>query len=309
MSDIPQLSREAVELVLAVLEAEQPFLNGAAAELSPGPVALLKAAGLLVQHGHEQVSASLADDDDSPVSLIPTGETGGLAYFSRASGLTTIPNHRLQRHRIEMAPFLSAVATQLDLPKHFTPRALVEGYLWEVGAARLPQRSARVPVWFARRLWDPSVGQKVAAAVAARPHPSTTILLCSSTGRRVANVMLSGTAVMALRDVLVDDATLVASAEIMNARLRGVPAPAQGPIVLSPDGTRLTILGGDPIPFKSSDQIAAIRQLVDAYYAGTRLRARDLSHHGSLDRLFGGEKWKRLKPYLASKAGLWGFEL
>lgn len=309
MSDVPQISREAVELVLAVIEAEQPMLNGAAAEFSPGPVALLKAAGLLVQHGHEQVSASLADDDDSPVSLIPTGEMGGLAYFSQASGLTTIPTHRLQRHRIDMAHFLSVIATQLDLPNNLKPRELVGGYLWELGAARLPQRSVRVPVWFARRLWDPAVGQQVGAALAARPHTSTIILLCSSTGRRVANIVLPGTAVIPLRDVLMDDATLAVSAEIINARLRGVPVPSGGPIVLSPDGTRLTILGGEPIPFKSSDQIAAIRQLVDAYYAGTRLRARDLSHHGSLDRLFGGEKWKRLKPYLASKAGLWGFEV
>ncbi len=82
---------------------------------------------------------------------------------------------------------------------------------------------------------------------------------------------------------------------------------------LSPDGKRLSILGGEPVSFKTDIQIKIIRALVAGYKEGRRYSAEELltaagSGSGSLRRTFGNAKWSRLESYLKSNNGLWGFE-
>ncbi|MCX7382581.1 MAG: hypothetical protein NT133_14450 [Alphaproteobacteria bacterium] len=303
------LTAEAADLLLAVLESEQPMLNGAAAEFSPGPVALLEAAGLLVSHGHETMSASGADDDDALVSLIRKDDAGAMAFLSPASGLVTVPRHRLQLRRVEMSRLFAAVSDQLGMPRAQDPKSLADGFLWEVGGARIGKRPARVPVWFARRMWDPAVRQKVIDALAARPHGQAIVILCSCPARRVSGVAVPGGVLVPIRDVTISDATLTVSADILDARLRGVAVPAEGPLVLSSDNTLLTINGRLHFEFKSQPMMNAIRLLVDAYRNGKRVPIGDLTHHGSPQRLFGRDRWAQLKPYLKSVNGLWGFDL
>ncbi|GGG46423.1 hypothetical protein GCM10010964_37260 [Caldovatus sediminis] len=304
----PSLDAEAVEFLLEILELRETRLSGAAAELRPGPTALLAAAGLLVPHDHEAVTASLADHDDVPVSLAWSERAGGLAYFSPAVGPVAVPGERLVRRRVDMAAVLAAVASGLGLPRGRPSSVLVDGLLWEIGEARVGRRPARVPLWFARRLSDPAVQRQVADAARARPHTRPRVVLTSARPARVRDIAVPGAVVVALRDVLAAPDGLAVSPDILDARLSGVPPVAAGPLVLSPDGTRLSINGGDPILFRSEAQKEAIGKLVDAFYAGTRLRARDLTHHHSLQTFFGKAKWTRLAPFLKSKGGLWGFE-
>lgn len=306
----PSLDAEAVEFLLEILELREPRLSGAAAELRPGPTARLTAAGLLVPHDHEAVTASLADHDDVPVSLAWSERAGGLAYFSPAVGPVAVPGDRLMRRRVDMAATLAAVASGLGLPPGSPSSVLVDGLLWEIGEARLGRRPARVPLWFARRLSDPAVLRQVADAARARPHTRPRVVLTSARPARVRDAAVPGAVVVALRDVLAAPDDLAVSADILDARLGAVPArPDAGPVALSPDGRQLSINGGPPIPFKSADQIVAIRKLVDAYRRGERLRIGELTDHGSLARLFGGKKWALLKPHITSANGLWGFDL
>jgi hypothetical protein len=304
----PPLDAEAVDLLLQVLELREPILSGAAAELSPRSAAVLAAAGLLVPHGHEDVSASQADHEDTPVSLIWSEGHGGFAYFSPAVGLAPVPQERLVRYRVDAAVMLDAMAEGLDRPSNRAAFPLVNGVLWEIGEVRLGRRPVRVPLWFARRLGDPSVLRQVAEAARARPHNRLRVILTSARPSRAAEVEIRGATVVALRDVLAAPDGLAVSPDILEARLRGVPPVTAGPLVLSPDGTKLSINGGDPIHFRSDAQREVIKQLVDAFYAGTRLRARELTHQPSLQTFFGKAKWARLSPFLKTDGGLWGFE-
>ncbi|WP_426954183.1 hypothetical protein [Muricoccus radiodurans] len=118
------------------------------------------------------------------------------------------------------------------------------------------------------------------------------------------DVDIPGLVVLAARDVLAAMDSLSISADILAARLSGVtPTLSTEPVQLSPDGTTLVILGGKPIYFRSAEQIAVIRKLIVARENGRRLRAADLATHGTLRRLFGTEKWERLKPFLSSQNG------
>ncbi|GIX10697.1 hypothetical protein FHS88_000709 [Roseomonas alkaliterrae] len=304
----PPLDAEAVDLILEILELREPLLSGAAAELGPRAAALLKAAGLLVPHDHEAVSASLADHEDTPVSLIWSEAAGGFAYFSPAVGPVAVPRERLVRHRVDIDVVLDAVAERLDRPRNRPAFPLVDGLLWELGDVRIGRRRERDPLWFTRRLGDPAVNRQVAEAARARPNTRQRVILTSTRPARLTNVAIPGAVVVALHDVLAAPDRLAVSPDILDARLRGVPPVAAGPLVLSPDGTKLSINDGDPILFRSEAQKEAIRKLVDAFYAGTRLRARDLTHHHSLQTFFGKAKWSRLAPFLKSDGGLWGFE-
>lgn len=306
----PLLDAEAVDLLLQVLELREPILSGAAAELSPRAPALLAEAGLLVPHGHEDVSASQADHEDTPVSLIWSEAHGSFACFSPTVGLTPVPQERLVRYRVDAAVMLDLIAARLDRSSNRATFPLVDGVLWEIGEVRLGRRPARVPLWFARRLTDLEVLRQVADAARARPHNRLRVILTSARPSRVAKIEIPGVAVVALRDVLAAPDDLAVSPDILDARLGGVPAVQDGqPLVLSPDGRQLRINGGPAISFRSDDQIAAIRKLVDAYRRGERLRIGELTDHGSPARLFGGKKWALLKPHITTVNGLWGFDL
>lgn len=302
------LGAEAVDLLLELLELREPRLSGAAAELRPYPPRRLMEAGLLVPQDHEAGSASRADHEDVPVSLIWSEQHAALAYFSPAVGLVPVPHDRLVRHKVDVEAVLAAMTARMDLPRARAPHALVEGLLWEIGEVRLGRRPARVPLWFARRLVDPAVVQQVVGAARARPHNRLRVILTSARPSRVAEIEIPGAAVVALRDVLATPDDLAVSPDILDARLRGVPPVTAGPLTLSPDRTKLSINGGDPILFRSEAQKEAIQKLVDAYHAGTRLRARELTHQPSLQTFFGKAKWARLSPFLKSEGGLWGFE-
>ena len=310
MSDHQRLSSEAVQFLLELLELPEPFLSAAAAELRVEPTAYLIRSGLLASHGYDDVAASGDDYDDAPLSIAWSEELGGMAYFSPAAGLVAVPASALERRRVDVPLVLTAIAVDLDLPRGQAAFELIPGLLWEIGDVRIGKRSARDPIWFARRLWDPAVQRQIAEAARSRPHTRQRVILTSSSGDRVGDFAISGTVVVALHDVLARPDGLAVSVPILSARLGGVPArPDHGPVVLSADGTRLAIGGGPEIFFKSATQIVAIKYLVAAFKDGRRVAVAEFAANGNPSRLFGTKKWALLAPYLKSRNGLWGFDL
>lgn len=300
------LTREAVALLLTLLEQREPLLSGAAADMCEDETALLTAAGLLVPDGHEDVAVVPGDEDDVPVSLFWSDTLGGLAAYSAVAGPILVPPEQLRRRRVDVAAFLASMATNLELPNGWRPIQQVQGIVWELGNMRLRDRPHRNSVWFARRLSDKVVQRQVVTALAARPHPRLRILLTSSRGEGLDDLTLPGTHVIPLRDVLVTPEVLAASGEILATRIGGFPTRNDGrPIALSPDGRSLTINGDRVLTFTAARQVAAIRALVAAFEEGRGLPIGELTHLGSPDRLFGTKRWKELSPYLRSHNGLW----
>ncbi len=272
--------------------------------------ALIAEAGLLVPHDHEDAAARPGDDDDVPVSLFWSDTLGGLAAFSPTVGPVLVPAEQLVRRRVDVSAVLMGMAATLDLPTGWQPHQRVEGLVWELGDVRLGSRPQRHSLWFVRRLGDRAVQQQVQAAIAARPHPRLRVLLTSSRGERLDGFALPGTSVAPLRDVLATQDALCVSSEVLSARISGVvPLDLSEPIHLSEDGSTLIILGGEPIYFRSTEQIAVVRKLVAARKLRRRFRATELTEHGTLRRLFGAEKWQQLKPFLTSVSGRWGFDV
>ena len=156
------LDRRAVDLLLDIVELPDPALSGAALEdFFCGAAEPLLSSGLLKPAGYEAVSASLADHDDVPVTLSWSAEARGYGYFSPTAGWVTVPDDRLTRYRADMPTVISAVMSTADLSRRAEARPLVPGLLWEVGELRLGRRTHRVPIWFGRRLHDPTVWRQI----------------------------------------------------------------------------------------------------------------------------------------------------
>jgi hypothetical protein len=303
-----ELSREAIDLLLQILEGHEPVLAGAAAALRPEAAAPLIEGGLLKADGYDDVAVLPHAEDDTPVPLFAWSAPGHLAGFDPSSGPVTVPSAHLIRWVVDVPLLLTAVAASLDLPARWRPSEYAAGLIWELGDVRIGQRNFRQPLWFARRLWDPRLQKQLGELVTARPHPRQRVLLTSSPRPRLEGLAIAGTTIISVPDVLACPDKLTVSAEIIEARLSGVAQAVQAePIALSEDGTTLLINGTETI-FKAQRHIDAIRKLVAAYHAGQRLRATDLTPHGGLEKLFGKKRWQEISVYIKSRSGRWGFE-
>lgn len=309
MSKKTTLSRDAVDLLLELLELPEPVLSARAFELRADPAAQLAAAGLLAPYDNEEVTTSVGDHDDPPIALTWSEDTQKLSYFSPAVGMVAVSPEKVLRRIVRIDQTFAALMSGMDLSRN-VPAQLIEGTLWEVGDARLGRGAARVPVWFAPRLWDRAVQRQVLGAARDRPHVRHRVVLTSSRSARVRDVLVPGATVVPIRDVLERPEGLAISAQILSARVSGVALQTEvGPIVLSRDGRQLRINGGDPILFRAERQIAAMRRLVEAYRRGERLRVGEFTPESSPSQFFGGKKWGLLSPYVKTRFGLWGFEL
>lgn len=274
----------------------------------------LLAAGLLVRNGDDTMTTSLVDHDDEPVPLIWSPNDGSHGYFSNAAGWVKVAPQQTALFRLDMMAVIARLTAQFDLVARHGPIMLSPDLLWEIGDVRLGRRAERMPVWFARRLADEAVATKVSEVAKSRPVPRTRIVLTTTPSRLIKLASVPGQVVVNFRDLIDFNDGLAVHPEMLGARLDGAhPSDPTEVLNLSPDGKRLSILGGEPVSFKTDIQIKIIRALVAGHKEGRRYSAEELltaagSGSGSLRRTFGNAKWAHLESYLKSNNGLWGFE-
>ena len=312
-SDFPPA---ALELLLSAVETPEATISGAVLDdFYASEAAVLKEAELLKPHGHEAVSVSGADHDDAPVTLSWSAEDGGLGYFSPAAGWITVPDDQIARFQVDVPSVIGELMGQVDWPSRSGPAPLVPDLLWEIGDVRLGRRTQRVPIWFARRLHEPSVWRQIKDLAKARPTSGLRVILTSTPPHRFPDETIAGHLLVGVRDVIDFATGLAVHPDILAARLDGSHRPdVEEAVYLSPDGRKLVINGTVTIDFKTDKQIKIIGQLVAGFREGKRFSVQELltvagSGATGLRRAFGAKKWALLKPYLKSSNGLWGFKL
>ena len=310
------LTPAALELLLNAVETPEAVISGAVLDdYHTSESVVLKETGLLKPHGHEAASASLTDHDDVPVTLSWSAEDGGLGYFSPGAGWVTVAEDRITRFRVDFPVLLAWLMVQADVSSRSGPAPLVPDLLWEIGDVRLGRRTQRVPIWFARRLHEPSVWRQIKDMAKARPATQLRVVLTSTPSHRFPDEAIAGHLLVGIRDVIDFTSGLAIHPDILAARLDGSLAPDIGEALhLSPDGKQLVINGDVTIRFRSKYHIVIIRKLVEGFREGKRFTARDLIDltqlsSNTLRQAFGAKKWAQLEPHLKSRDGLWGFEL
>ena len=310
------LESAALELLLTAIETPEAAISGAVLDdYHASESVTLKEAGLLKPDGHEAVSASLADHDDVPVTLTWSADDGGLGYFSPGAGWVTVAEDRITRFRVDFPVLLARLMVQTDVSSRSGPAPLVPDLLWEIGDVRLGRRTQRVPIWFARRLHEPSVWRQIKDVAKARPTSGLRVVLTSTPSHRFPDEVIAGHLLVGIRDVIDFASGLAVHPDILAARLDGSHQPdVEEALYLSPDGKQLLINGDVTIRFRSAYHIAIIRKLVTGFREGKRFTARELLDHAqsssdTLRQAFGAKKWAQLEPYIKTRDGLWGFEL
>ena len=96
-----RLDRQAVDLLLSVVETSDAVITGSALDSYHGSAAsALKASGLLQPTDHQRVAVSLADHEDEPINLIWSPERRSYGYFSPLAGWVSVPSELLAAFRI-----------------------------------------------------------------------------------------------------------------------------------------------------------------------------------------------------------------
>jgi len=307
-----QIGRDAVDLLLQIMEMPRPVVTAAAIDaLGPHRATPLIKAGLLKPDGHERTSVSMSDHDDAPVALAWSADHGGYGYFSPTAGWTSVSDDEIARYAVDLPVFFTSLMRNADVSSRGGPTPLLPELLWEIGDVRLGRRPQRIPVWFARRLHESSVRQQLQEAAKARPSSGLRILLTSTASRRLPAELLVGHLTVAVEDVIDFGNGPAIRPDILAARLAGPATPAIDTwLFLSPDGRRLVINGDVTFNFDSAIHIKIIKALVEATKRGERCRAREvLDRAGSstttFQQAFGPKLWAQLKPYLISESGRW----
>ena len=223
------LTPAALELLLSAAETPEAaisgtVLNGHYASESE----FLKETGLLKPHGHEAVVTSQADHDDAPVTLSWSAEDGGLGYFSPTAGWVSVPDDQIARFQVDVPTVIKELMGQVDWPSRSGPAPLVPDLLWEIGDVRLGRRTQRVPIWFARRLHEPSVWRQIKNVAKARPATRLRVVLTSTSSHRIPDETIAGHLLVGIRDVIDFASGLAINPDILAARLDGSLAPEIG---------------------------------------------------------------------------------
>jgi hypothetical protein len=309
------MDRQAVDLLFDIIETPNATIAAAVLfDYYVNPADQLISANLLEQRGNQLVTTSLADHDDAPVSLTWSAEYKGYGYFSPSAGWVTVPGERLLIFGVQFPILLAQMVVQLDVASHPGATTLVPELLWEIGGIRMGRRAQRVPLWFARRLFDREVWKQVKDLAGRRPQTHIRVLLTSTSSARLPDEPLPGHLIISVRDAIDFGAGLAVRPDVLVARLDGAHRPdVREAVYLSPSGQQLIINGTVTIDFKADIHITIVRKLVQGFKDGKRFGARDLldqaqSNAMTLRQAFGKQRWLQLEPYLKSQNGLWGFE-
>lgn len=228
--------------------------------------AALQERGLLVRVGDEPIAASMADHDDEPVLLSPSPDGRSVGYFSPAAGWVTLPPSDLGVFELRFDALLQALLERVDCSPAAHAKELTLGLLWEVGSARLPGRTARVPVWVGRRLSDRQVWQSFLDHVRRRPSPGLRLVLSLTPEQRLERSYVEGHEIVDVRSVIATDDGLRIDPHILAARLAHARDTGE-PITMSADGGIITVRG-KTYTFRGAKQRAIIRHLFEAWQHG-----------------------------------------
>lgn len=260
---------EALALICAIAQTRDARITAAAlSNHYPVAGAHLQAFGVLIRVGDEAAATSMADHDDVPVTLVKSPDGRSFGYFSPQAGWVTTAPDAHAVFALSFESLLPKLLDGLDCPLATRPAQLVPGLLWEVGAARLPGRSARVPVWVGRRLSDPATWVSFLELVRQRPSPGLRIVLSLTAEAKIPKGYVSGHEIIAVQSVVDATDALRIDPQILAARLAHGRDDGQL-VTMAADGGSITVRG-KPYPFTGTKQRAIIRYLFEAWQKGER---------------------------------------
>jgi hypothetical protein len=222
--------------------------------------------GLLVQRG-SAISVVAEDDlDDTPTSIIAHPITGQHGHLGNAAWHDEQASARRRLYALEMGAAARRVVARLDCSLGSDPVPYLDGAVLDFGAARLPNRTARVGIWVVRGLSVSGAFDQFRQLAARRPSEGLRLVISLDPAKRLCRSTLKGHEVVPLEDVVDHEDGIAIAPEILSARLLKGPSH-KGPVWVSGDGGVL-IVHGRWHEFTGGKQKIAVAMLAEARLDG-----------------------------------------
>lgn len=311
------LSRSTGEFVLALLEQPRSAIAGAAMEdLHPEIGNELRANGSLRPLSVARSIQVIDDDGVKTRDLCWAPGVERYACFDAADGwITPDPDH-LTAYGFDSRWWLAWLVDELALENAGKPAELVPDHAWDLGDIRI-SRKRKAPLLFARRLYAEDVRANLIAALGRRAGRNGGVLLTTTRHALEGSALPGSHCLMQVAESLTSDADSfhIDIALIQGLYLgRAADAIGRPALDLSPDGVTLTI-HSDVLHIRGEVQQSIVKQLVDAFQLGKRLRAADVlgnakSSADTLAKAFkGSPNWPTLHRHLRQELGFCWFDL
>lgn len=199
-------------------------------------------AGLIVAEGHEAIAIS-DDHDDAPVSLIWSAEHGRHGHFSATAGWISVDPAAISRYRVNIETVLAMSLG--GLKSQAAVRPVVDTLVWDAGDVRLPHRTQRTPLWFARCVGDPRAWRDIRALLISRPTARARMILSPTSHERFPRDVPTRNTLVSLRDVMDGEGGLALDPIVLAAALSGPPAHLKPdePLAIAGEGSQVRFLG------------------------------------------------------------------
>ena len=261
------LSKGAVDLLLQVMETRAARVQVAALkQVAPRAADRLLEAGFLVATGRIPVVAAMDDYEDEPIPAEWCAERRQYGYRDSVGRWIHVEGQEIAACAVDYPLAFAKMLVAFERVGPPRPTPLIEGLAWDVGAIKLAGAKSPVPVWFARRLADPSVWQNVETLLARRPPEQARIILTSTPGARVPVVTQKRNVVISVSDVLRAPDKLAMSPQVLGARMFPGQRQRRFPIDHS-DDYGIVWFRDKEYRFRGAKHRQILSMLFDAYWA------------------------------------------
>ena len=300
------LSKRAIDLLLRAMEARSTSVQGATLhQVSPRATEILLEAKLLVAGGHVPVIAGMDDYEDEPVEATWSPELKSYGYHDSVGRWIQVDEHEIAAYRVDYQRALAAMLMPFERQGPSAPQPLIKDQLWDLGTIKLASAKAPVPIWFARRLGDPSTWSQMVGLIERRPVAEKRIILTSTRGDRILPAPNTRHVIVSVADVLNDQGKLAIAPQVLGARMYPEEVQRRFPIDHSED-CGIVWLKGETLTFRGDKQRLLLKQLFDEYWSGSPVcrtsailfEAGYKDQTNSLAKAFGKRRdWQRFIKY------------
>ena len=261
------LSKGPIDLLLRAMEARSASLQGATLhQVAPRATEMLLEARLLVASGRVPVVAGMDDYEDEPVEATWSPELKSYGYHDSVGRWIEVDEREIAAYCVDYGLALARMLVAFERAGPSRPSQLIDGIVWDVGTIRLAGAKAPVPVWFARRLGNPSVWAKVEELIERRPPEENRIILTSMPGERIPVTTQRRNHIISVADVTKSPGTLAISPQVLGARVFPGQVQHRYPIDHSED-CGFVWLRGEKLTFGGDKQRQLLQLLFAAYWA------------------------------------------
>jgi hypothetical protein len=260
------VDRQALDLLLRVMETPAAKAQASALRIAGSRATdTLLSAGLLAGSGDVPVIAAMDGYEDEPIEVEWSPEHRCHGYRDSTGRWIKVRPEEIATFGVDFQRAIAGMLMQFDRTGSPPPKTLIEGLLLDVGVIRLTGAKAPVPVWFARRLSDADVWQKVSDLMRRRPAEEARVILTSTDGDLL---MEPGRRdiVVSISDVLAVPGDLAISPRMLGARVFPGQAQRRYPIDHS-ENYGVVWLRDQAMEFGGDKQRAFLGLLFDAYWS------------------------------------------